>query len=103
MAERFTFPVNVYTSIPGVKVPGVRVPQLEHIDLGALHNCTKSKPLTAVFTYKVKVPKFTPSQLLLGIPEVLDGPAPMAFKEMLQVGLKPVGQLGQNWVLAQSL
>jgi hypothetical protein len=62
-------PSKVYTSIPGVNVPGVREPQLLHIDFSSEHNCITSKPLTAVTTAKLELPKFTPLHGLAGKPE----------------------------------
>jgi hypothetical protein len=59
-------PENTYNSIPGLKVPGVLVPQLEQMVLPILHNCTTSNPLIEVTTDKYTCPKPTPSQMVDG-------------------------------------
>ena len=66
MLAKFILPSKTYTSIPGVNVPGERVPQLEQTVFCKSHNCTTSKPLTAVTTVTACVPKFCPTQVLGG-------------------------------------
>jgi hypothetical protein len=59
---KLSMPLKVYTSIAGVTVPGVRVPQLVQMVFSVRHSCIISTPLSPEIgtTFIVTVPKLTP-------------------------------------------
>lgn len=89
--------------MPGINVPGVRVPQLLQIDFSWEHNCITSKPLTAVTTAILWLPKLTPAQGLAGKPEPGGATPPVNKIDLLHDGLKLEGQFGHMGTPIQSL
>jgi hypothetical protein len=88
--------------MPGVKEPGVLVPQLVQIDFSNPQSCIASKALIGPFTTKLLVPKLVPLQLLVGMPSPGVFPAPVILIGIVQFGLKLVGQLAHNCIPPQS-
>lgn len=56
VVDKSIVPLKVYTSIPGVNVPGVLVLQFLQIDFTVLHNCIISKTPTDGTTGRLTVP-----------------------------------------------
>lgn len=84
-------------------MPGVLVPQLEQTVFTKLHNCTTSNPRADVTTVRLWLPKLTPAQGLVGIPEPAGDAKPVILKFMAQLELYDVGQFAQRFIPLQSI